>query len=251
MSSPTKQYFEKVTEALRQIEEKETEAITEAAEVMSDAIIEDELIHVIGPGGHSNIGAHEMFWRAGGLVPINPILDAGTALIHGAKRSNYIERTPGYAKAVFDAYRVNQGVLIIVNAYGINAMTIDCALEARERGLTSIGVTSTSFAKEVPADHPARHPSGKNLHEIVDIFVNCHMPYGDAVVKFDDLEQKVAPTSTLVNCFTVNLLTIKTVEVLLDKGADVPLWRSANLPGGDEANRQYEEDYVGRVKHLM
>jgi len=68
----------------------EEEVITEAARVMAKSISADDVVHVIGPGGHSNMAVEEVLWRSGGLVPINGILDAGTNLIHGAKRSNYI-----------------------------------------------------------------------------------------------------------------------------------------------------------------
>lgn len=234
-----------------QVLETESESLNKAAELMCKAVIDDKLIHVFGPGGHSNIGAYEMFWRAGGLVPVNAILDAGTAVIHGAKRSNKIERLPGYSQAVFDIYDIHDGVIIIVNAYGINSMTIDAALEAKKRGVPSIGVTATGFAEKVPKDHPARHPSGKNLHEIVDVFVDNHMPYGDAVVEFEGMEQKVAPTSTLANCFAVNLLLIETVRLLRENNVDPPLWTSANLPGGDEKNKKFEDKYKYRIKHLF
>jgi len=231
----------------------EQESISKAAEVMSNAIINDRLIHVIGPGGHSNIAVEEVLWRAGGLAPINAILDAGTNLIHGAKRSNIIERTPGYAASVLDSYGVGEKegeVIIIVNAYGINPMTIDTAIEAKKRKLTSIGVTSKSFADIVPHGHPARHPSNKNLYEEVDIFINNHLPVGDAVVSIDNFEQKVGSTSTFCNCFVMNLLVIETVKKLIDKGVVPPVWVSANMPGGDEANRKYEQKYFGRIKHL-
>jgi uncharacterized phosphosugar-binding protein len=250
MSKYFNAYYETVTGIFQDVLKEET-AIGKAAFIIAQKIMEDKLVHVIGPGGHSNMGAHEMFWRAGGLVPINAVLDAGTALIHGAKRSNIIERLPGYAKAIFDSYRIEDGVLIIVNAYGINSQSIDCALLAKERGIPSIGITSRSFCDNVPADHPARHPSGKNLFESVDVFINCHLPYGDATTSIDGVDQKVAPTSTMANCFTINLLLIKTVEMLKENGFDPPLWKSANLPGGDESNKKYETKYGGRIKHLL
>ena len=250
MSKYREQYFNKTIEIFNRVME-EGAAIEKAAGLMAQAIIEDKLINVIGTGGHSNMGAQEMLWRAGGLVPINAILDGGTALINGAKRSNVVERLHGYAKAVFDAYRIEDGVVIIVNAYGINPFTIDSANEAKKRGIPTIGVTSTSFAKNVPKGHPARHSSGKSLHEVVDVFVNCHLPYGDAAVKFEDLDQKVAPTATLANTFTVNLLVVETVKILLENNFDPPMWKSANVPGGDESNKKYENLFGGRIKHLL
>jgi uncharacterized phosphosugar-binding protein len=231
----------------------EIETIQKASRVVAESIAKEEPVHVIGPGGHSNMAAEEVLWRAGGLAPINAILDPGTNLIHGAKRSNLIERTPGYALKVLDAYRVGRNpgeVIIIVNAYGVNSMCIDTALEARRRKMITIGITSRSFADVLPEDHPSRHPSGKNLYQEVDYFLNCHLPYGDAVVEIKGCIQKTGPTSTFCNVFTINLLMIETVKRLMEMRVQPPLWMSANLPGGDEANRSLEEKYIPRIKHL-
>lgn len=252
MSVKTEFYLEKVKSLISDIESSNKESLDKASNILAEAIEKDQLIHVIGTGGHSNIGAEEMFYRAGGLVPINPILDQGTALICGAIRSTVIERCPGYGKAVLDSYKVaGNEPIIIVNAYGINSMTIDVALESKKRGMPTIGITSRSFADTVGKDHPARHPNGQNLYEIVDVFIDNKLPLGDAIVEFDGLKEKVAPTSTLVNSFSVNLLVIETVRKLSEKGITPPIWRSANMPGGDEANKNNIEKYMGRVKHLL
>lgn len=231
----------------------ELPVIQSAAAVVGEAISRGEVIHVIGPGGHSNMAVEEVLWRAGGLAPFNAILDPGTNLIHGAKRSNYIERTPGYAQKVLDAYRVGRRpgeVIVIVNAYGINSMSIDTVLEAKRRKMVTIGITSRDFADRLPPDHPSRHPSAKNLYQEVDYFLNCHLPYGDAVVEVPGCDQKTGPTSTFCNVFTINLLIIETVKALVAQGVEPPLWVSANLPGGDEKNRHNEEKYIPLIKHL-
>lgn len=231
----------------------EAESIDKGAELVAEAIQRDELVHVIGPGGHSNMAVEEVLWRAGGLAPINAILDPGTNVIHGAKRSNIIERCPGYGIRVLDAYGINRPgeVIIIVNAYGINSMTIDVATEARRRGLTTIGITSDSFAKIVPSDAPSRHPSGLNLYENVDVYINNHLPEGDACIHIDGMDQCMGPMSTFCNCFAMDCLMMKTAEKLAAKGITPPVWMSANMPGGDQANKALEEKYFGRVKHLM
>ncbi len=228
-------------------------AIEAASKVVAEAILADKLIHVIGPGGHSNMGAEELLWRAGGLAPINAILDPGTNLIHGAKRSNIIERTPGYAARVLDAYRVGLTpgeVIIIVNAYGVNSMCIDTVLEAKARGMTSIGVTSRSFADSLEPDHPARHPSRKNLYAEVDHFLDCRLPLGDAVVEIDGCDQKTGASSTFCNVFVLNLLVIETIKRIVEMGGTPPVWRSANMPGGDAANKALEDHYIPRIRHL-
>ena len=155
MSEKTKQYRKAIEAIFDSIDENNAQSILKAATLMADAIERDELIHVVGSGGHSNMGAEEMLWRAGGLAPIDAMLDAGTNLIHGAKRSNIIERLPGYGMKIFDLYPCKEGeVIIIVNAYGINSMTIDMCEEAHRRGMKVIAITSKSFCQNVPKDAP-------------------------------------------------------------------------------------------------
>ena len=234
--------------------EGEAEKIREAATVIADAAERDRMVHVIGPGGHSNIGVEEILWRAGGLAFWNAILDPGTNLIHGAKRSNIIERTPGYAIGVLDAYRVGREdgeVMVIINAYGINAMTIDTVLECKKRGVKTIAVTSDSFAKIVPAGAKSRHPSNKNLYEEADITINNHLPLGDSIVAIDGYADHVGSTSTFCNCFAMNCIVVETVKEFVRRGVTPPVFMSANMPGGDEHNRALEEKYGPIIKHLL
>lgn len=250
MSKETKFFLNSIEDLFEKIEE-EIETIDRVAEVMADAIERDELIHVIGTGGHSNLFAEETLWRAGGLAPMNAMLDCGTNLMMGAKRSNIVERTPGYGCRVFDMYGCKPGELILIcNAYGFNSMTIDVALEAKRRGLTTVGITSTEFCENVPAGHVARHPSNKNLYEIVDFFVDTHVPYADANVYIEGFDQAVAGTSVLCNSFAWNLLLIETCKTLISRGIEPPVWMSGNAVGGDEKNYALEQKYYPRVKHL-
>jgi len=245
------QFYQNLDEAFKKVLENEESAIDRATDLMVESIKKDQLIHIMGTGGHSTMGATEMFWRAGCLAAVNPLLDPSLLPGMGAKHSNWMERTEGLAPSILSAYEVKKGeTIIIVNAYGINPVTIDTALECRKRGLNTIGVTSTSFADAVPSGAASRHSSGKNLHEIVDIFVNCHMPLGDACVKIEGCAQEVAPISTFLNSFCLHLLVIGTVEKLVKQNIEPPLWMSANLPEGDKANQKWHEKYNPRVKHL-
>jgi len=243
----------RLCEIFEQIEG-ELPQIQSAARAITNAYEAGAMVHAIGPGGHSNIGVEEVLWRAGGLAIWDAILDPGTNLVHGAKRSNYIERTPGYALGVLNAYGVGKTpgeVMVIINAYGINAMTIDTALECKKRGVTTIAVTSSSFAEIVPPGSKSRHPSGKNLYELADIYIDNHLPLGDAVVTVGDYDQNVCSTSTFCNCFVMNCLTEEVVAEMLHRGIEPPVFMSANMPGGDEHNRALEEKYGGIIKHLL
>jgi uncharacterized phosphosugar-binding protein len=244
-------YLQKATALIGQIAEEEGEAIVRAGIAVADRIAEDRLIYVIGPGGHSQIGAEEVFSRAGGLACIVSFIDDGFYLGNGAARSMRIERTPGYAKALLDEVEFDSGdVLIIVNAYGINAATIDSAMYARERGMTSIGVTSVANQRGLPQGHPSRHPSGKDLCDLVDIVVDTKMPLGDAVLAIDGVAEKVGPVSTIVNAFAMNSIILEAIAELAWRGIEPPVWRSSNSPGGDEANIGITERYRTRVRNL-
>ncbi len=89
---------------------------------------------------------------------VSAILDEGTLLSNGALRLMAIERTPGYGRIVIDDAGLGaDDVLILVNAYGINAAPIDAALWAGELGVRTIGVSSRQHGDGTAADHPARH----------------------------------------------------------------------------------------------
>jgi uncharacterized phosphosugar-binding protein len=245
------QYFDKVMTHLQALRDTQGAAVHAAAKVLAEHIARDEIIYIFGPGGHSNLASQEVFFRAGGLMHVSAILDEGTLLSNGALRSMAIERTPGYGKIVIEDQNLKQGdVLILVNAYGINAALIDAALEARRRGVTTIGVTSVRHALQTPLDHPARHPSKANLHELVDYVIDSMVEVGDAVVEIEGLEQRVAAISTFANAYLLNSLMAETVHLLIQRGVTPPIWMSGNAPGGDEANARFIARFKGRIRKL-
>ncbi|HVX73067.1 MAG TPA: SIS domain-containing protein, partial [Devosia sp.] len=93
-------YFETSTALMRRILDEESGPLQQAAGRLADQVSADRLIHIYGPGGHSNLASQEVFFRAGGLMHMSAILDEGTLLSNGALRSMAIERLPGYGKIV-------------------------------------------------------------------------------------------------------------------------------------------------------
>jgi len=252
MSRPIHEtYLEAATAILDRLGREEGESIARAGRAIADRIAEDRLIYVIGPGGHSQIGAEEVFSRAGGLACIYSFIDDGFYLGNGAARSMRIERTPGYAQAILGEVALDAGdLLIIVNAYGINSATIDSALYARGLGVMTIGVTSVANQRGLPQGHPSRHPSGRDLCDVVDIVVDTKMPLGDALLDIDGVSQRVGPVSTMVNAYAMNSIMLAAMVELVGRGIDPPVWKSSNSPGGDEANLAVTARYRGRVPQL-
>lgn len=248
---PLESYYGAVLDTLEEIRRSETEKIRKAGRMIGDGLAKGRLFHVFGTGGHSYIAGEEIFYRAGGLVPVNAILDPGVSLAFGAVRSTKVERAPGWVKGVLDTYALAPGdVIVVVNANGVNSATIDAALEAKARGLTVIAVTSPTSSRAIPADHPARHPSRANLCEVADLCIDDKVPLGEALVMVTGCDEKVGPASTIANAFILHSMVIAAVEHMVSLGVSPPVWKSANAPGGDEANRRYIAEYTGKITHL-
>lgn len=244
-------YYKEVIGIIDEIRATEKEHILQAAHMIADQVAADKLVYVFGPGGHSNLAAMEVFFRAGGLMHISAILNQETMLSSGALKSMQTERLPGYGSIVVNDYGIGEGdLLVVVNAYGINSATIDAALTARKNGAMVIGVSSVEHASTCPADHPARHPSKKNLHDIVDCHVDCKVKLGDATIELEGFEQKIGALSTYANAYVMNSIVVEAINILVNRGINPPVWRSGNCPGGDEWNNRFLERFRGAVRCL-
>ena len=244
-------YYKEVIGIIDEIRSTEKEHILQAAHMIADQVAQDKLVYVFGPGGHSNLAAMEVFFRAGGLMHVSAILNQETMLSSGALKSMQTERLPGYGKIVVNDYGIGKGdLLVVVNAYGINSATIDAALTAKENGAKVIGVSSVEHASTCPLDHPARHPSKKNLHDIVDCHVDCKVKLGYASIKLEGFEQKIGALSTYANAYVMNSIVVEAINILVSRGINPPVWRSGNCPGGDEWNNQFIERFRGAVRCL-
>ena len=244
-------YFDEILGILGRIRATERENILKAARMVADQVAQDRKVFVFGPGGHSNLAAMEVFFRAGGLMHIDAILNQETMLSCGALKSMQTERLPGYGRIVVEDNDIGEGDLLwIVNAYGINSATIDAALTAKARGARVIGVSSREHAETCPKDHPARHPSKKNLHEIVDCAVDCKVKLGDATLTLEGFPQKIGALSTYANAYVMNCIVIEAINMLVNEGIEPPVWRSGNCPGGDEWNNRFIDRFRGYIRCL-
>ena len=249
MSSPIyRKYFEGVLDQMQQVMDKELDKIEQAAAWMAEEVRQDKLIHVYGTGGHNFMVACEMFSRAGSLLNYNIIIPGGTPCFASNPST---ENLPGLAARVFDYYRVQAGdLMIIINVNGINASTIDSALECRKRGLRSIGVSSSAFAENVEPDCPNRHPSGKNLHDLVDLHLDCHTPVGDMIITLEKIGRKTGASSTAPLVLIAQLLNIRTIEMLTDEGTVPDFFMSGNTKEGAPFGRALKSKWFRRIKHL-
>ncbi len=244
-------YFKAVVENMEKVNETQGENIKAAAALMFEAIKNDRLISVYGGGGHTTLPVGEMFFRAGGLANINPVMETGLSVFNQALKYLELERTVNYGSAIMRYYDLKEGdVLIIFHNIGINPATIDAAMEAKKNGVKIIAVSSSHWQDEMPAEHFIRHPNKTNLFDYADVCIDDYNPVGDAMVEIPGFETPIAPASNIVDFYIAHLLEIETVAMCVDAGVTPPVWSSANTPGGDEKNAALLAKYRPRVKML-
>jgi uncharacterized phosphosugar-binding protein len=241
------EYLDAIIQLIQKVKETQAEAIEHAAQVIAAAIQADHLVYAFGPT-HASILAQELFYRAGGLVPVNPILPPGlTTDIRPATLTSKLERLPGLGAHILSETPIEAGdVLIVHSVSGRNAAAVEMAQGARQRGAYVIAVTSLAYSK---ATQP-RQPGMPRLFETADLVLDDCAPVGDALIELPGQPQKVGPSSTVTGAAIVNAIVVRTAELLLERTGDMPVFMSANLDGGDEHNRRWLEHYKGRLTYL-
>ncbi len=240
-----------LTSMAKKFEETEQEGLLKAASKMADAIAADKLIYIYGGGGHTCLVMQELFWRAGGLANLCPMIDYAIHPVTPAYMYLGHERLHDVGNGTVDYYGVGKDdVILVFHSYGFNPPTIDCALEAKKRGATVIGVSSQDWNRNIPKDFPIRHRSGKHLSDIADIYLENYVPFGDTVITVPGFEQPITGISSTIDFYIAHRLEIECVKECVRRNIVPPIWSSANIPGGDERNKVLRAKYNSRVKSL-
>lgn len=240
-------YYSRVSEILDEAFRKERESIEAAAEVLARANEEHHSIFAFGCN-HAGLITLELFYRTGGMVTVNPIRAPGMMLeISPITMTSQMERMPDYGRIILDGEEIHAGdVLIIHSVSGRNAVTIDMAQAAREKGMTVIVVTNMNTATSVTS----RHPSGKMLHDFADILIDNHGDKGDAAIQLEGFAQRLASTSTVVGAALLNAVTARASELLWEKGIEPPVFMSGNIDGGDAYNKAVIEAHKDNIFYM-
>ncbi|MBQ6898547.1 MAG: SIS domain-containing protein [Clostridia bacterium] len=240
------EYFDNLMRILSEVKEQQMSAIDKCSGVFAEALKNDRTIFLFGTG-HSHMLAEELFYRAGGLVKLQPVLETSLMLHESASKSTEIERLQGYAEILFNSYNMKKDdVIVIASNSGRNGIPVDMALLSKEKGLTVIALTSINHSKA----GASRHKSGKRLFEIADIVLDNMGELGDASVEFPELGRKACPTSTSVGAAILHAVVAGTIEKMLQNGITPEVFSSSNVDGGDAVNEAFIEKYKGRIKSL-
>ena len=219
-------------------------AIAEAAGWIAAALGTGRPVFVFG-ASHAGLLAQDLFYRAGGLVPIVPIMPAGLMLSERpVARTSRLERTPGVAETFMADVPLRRGdVVIVISVSGRNPVPLEVCRSAQDRGARVIALTSVAFSSAQPSRGAGR------LYEIADLTLDLPAVPGDAVLPLGGTGVATGPTSSAVGAAMPHGLMCEAASLLLAGGIEPPVFVSGNVDGADQRNEQLIARFRDRIDY--
>jgi uncharacterized phosphosugar-binding protein len=246
------QYFEAARAALAEIEATQLGAIGAAADRFAASILAGRLVHIFGTG-HSRMAVEEMFPRYGSFPGFHPIVELAMTFhnpvvgANGQRQAMYLENVQGFGPVLWRNFVTDPAdCLLAISTSGCSAVTIDVAIEAKQRGMFVVAMTSLPHATV----STSKHESGQKLSDVADLVIDQRAPAGDAAVWVSGLETPVAPISSVTGCTVINLIKAEVAARLTTAGAPPKVLTAACHLGADRARALFEatyDDYRSRV----
>ena len=223
-------YFEALQAKISEIAA-QPEPIQQAAKLCADTLEKGGVIHIFDSG---HMVSSELIHRAGGLAALS-------ALSFKLEVDNLVRTradappnaSPGisykYIEHVFESNQLRAGdVLFVGSVSGKTPNVIELALQAKAHGLTVIGLTSIAYSSRLDP----MHPSGRRLYEVVDLVLDNHAPYGDAMLEVEGVDYAICPASGLGAATIMWAIMAGLVEEMLARGLKPSVYPSVNRPDG-------------------
>ena len=241
------EYIDGLQTILERIKREQADNIKQAGQIIGEALAAGGVVHTFGTG-HSHIIAEEVFFRAGGIAAINPILDERLIFLKGALESTRAERESGLARSLIELEDVKSvDACIIISNSGRNAAPVEMALEMKVRNVRVIAITNLEQSRSAES----RHASGKKLYELADVAIDNCVPSGDALISLDGLNSRTGASSTVAGAAIVHSIIIEALSELVKKGVNPPVLQSANVEGTTaDTLREVLSRYQNRVRYL-
>ena len=238
-------YFQTVKGQVDAVASSQMAPIETASSWFAEAMNGGGLVYIFGTG-HSHMLAEELFYRAGGLARVVPMLHPPLMLHKSASTSTQAERDPNVVGELLKQYPMTGGdVLVVASNSGRNACPIELAMVAKERSVRTIAVLNSEHS----AKWDSRHPSGKRLGDVVDLVVdNCGVE-GDACILLPGSGLSVGATSTVTGCVIMQMIACRVAEMLDASGSQPELYQSSNADN-DQRNAAIIASHKQTNPHL-
>lgn len=232
------QFFASVETCLESIRTTQRDAIERAGEMVAESLAGKGAWAVMDTG---HLLQHECRMRAGGLLALTPFsfeLKLEEEVLHRENAQTPEELAQleqAIVRVAFRQSKLKAGDVLLINSNsGRTSNVIEAALQAREQGITTIGLASSVQM----AQCAAAHPTGKKLDEVVDIFISNESPLGDAAVAIAE-GRTMCPLSGISSAYVLWAIQAQAVGLLEARGLYPTIYRSVHTTsmGEVEATR--------------
>ena len=238
-------YYDTLAGMLKSAFADQRETLETAAQKIAESVTGGGMVYTFGTG-HGHLLALEIFYRAGGMVRVTPILDERLMLHLSASESSQWERKNGLAGELMEKYPVKKGdVLIAISNSGRNAVPVELAVQCRKKGAYVIALTSLRHSSAVSP----RNALGLRLFEAADLVIDNRGVLGDACVEGEN-KRMVGPTSTAIGAALLQGIVCRAEEIAREQGKAMEFFASSNIDSGDQINEAFLEKYKGSIPSL-
>ncbi len=203
-------------------------ALVDAANVLTARLLAGGNVYVFG-AGHSRTVAMELAERAGGLSGTRELVLEDIVISGQATKQDLmdgtLERRPEAALLLLAGVEIGPSdAFIVISHSGRNGAPVEMALQARNRHLPVVAITSLQHSGAVAS----RHPSGLRLFEVATHCLDTLAPYGDTAIHLTD-ELGVCSISSIAGALLAQALTVEIVNGYLRAGVVPAVLVSRNV----------------------
>lgn len=229
--------YECVIELIQKLDTTQKENIEKTARLFAEALKNDGMLQAFG-SGHSQAGASELCFRAGGFIPTKQIKEPAGGAYEGIE---------GVGTSFMKKVDVQKNdVVVLISNSGRNPLPIEIAIEAKKKGAKIVVITSMSSTVNLKS----KHSGGKNLYEYGDVVLDNCVDEGDAMMEIEGLDTKICGMSAITTAMLIQAAVYRTAEILIEEGIVPPVFKSQNIEGGAEYNDALRAKYFDRMYHI-
>ena len=249
--TPALEYLSR-SRALLEAVEAQLPDIQRAADWFAASILAGRMVHLFG-SGHSRIMVEEMWPRYGSFPGFNPIVELSLSFhnlvvgANGQRQAMFLENVSGLADRIlrnFD-FRPEDSALVISSSGG-NVVPVEMAEGFQRRGLKVVAIVSRRHAE---ASRSQRR-DGRKLPDFADLVLDTGAPVGDAMVRVENLDNPVAPGSTVGGCLLINAIKAEVAARLVQAGHPPQVLTASALVGSERATALFESAYDEHARRL-
>lgn len=226
-------FNQNITDVISKVNDTQGGNIEQAAMIIADTVETGGILQAFG-SGHSFAGAIEIAGRAGGYIPSKAINN-----FYGI--NGWLETVPGVGTAFIKQVDMKvEDCFIIISNSGKNPLHVEFAKYIKEFGCKLIVLCNLD-------DATGNAQSGDSILNYADVVIdNCGFS-GDCSIEVEELGVSVAPTSSIAVAHIASMMTLRSMEILLERDITPPIYKSANIEGGREYNQGLRAQYQHRL----